>query len=729
MQRIIVLLLSLFAVWGIASELEFRPTFESCGVYFRTTQLRSCTITYREVGTENWLPAFEPVFDRNYDACYRSSIVDLRENTGYEVKAEGNGREPVTGTFHTWADEVPVAKEIILSPSEVAGGLVITAKGSPDGYICYTAEPGVIIDAGADKNESLLLDGAEYVLVRNLVIRGGRNSAVRLQNCRYVRLVNCEISEWCDAKNWQLDRGSGRMRNAQGHALWNKNGISIDRGFGQVIERCFIYDPALTANAWRYGHPDGPQGIAAWKPASTVIRYNDICGSDLRWWNDGIAGSGNFDLDGGLNRDADVYGNYIAFANDDAIELDGGQQNVRCFRNYFENCFMGISVQGSMTGPAYVFENLVVNLADEFGERASAFKTADLWNGFYTAAFFYHNTAANPGGTLNLPENMQMVARNNILRQIKSPLRHFLNWDHSHNLVEVEAGPKDLLWKPAFLSPENGNFALCQDSPGLGAGTPIPGLNNTPPDIGVPHGMLLPLRPFALQLPERRQVHFTVRNGEASAMQTVPVHATDTPVSFTVRKSADASWFEVEPLNATLQPSESVVLNVRIKPALMNKQVYYRGTFFLRSAEGWSRPVSVTAKTDYTVKSFSSPDCYEFVLWAPFTALPDGGVRLEGSEMVKFEFEQPKEGYVFILLEARAPGSIPTHDSVWIGVNTETPEAYAPLTLISQDEYRLLKIAPHHLPAGKHYIMLKPREVIDARRLFVTRDVTIFETR
>jgi len=727
MRHLIVLMLSLFALCCIASELEFRPTFESCGVYFKTSQLRSCNISYRQLGDEEWLPTFEPVFNRDYEANYRTSIVNLRENTEYEVKIEAAWRKPIFGSFRTWADLVPVAQEIVLSASDVANGLVINAKGSPDGYICYTAEPGTLIDGGPDKSESLLLDGAEYVLVKNLLIRGGRNSAVKLNNCRYVRLINCEISEWCDAKNWQLDRGSGHLRNEKGQALWDKNGISINRGFAQVIERCYIYDPALTANAWRYGHPFGPQGIAAWKPESTVIRYNDICGSDLRWWNDGIAGSGNFDLDGGLNRDADVYGNYIAFANDDAIELDGGQQNVRCFRNYFENCFMGISVQGSMTGPAFVFENLIVNLADEFGEYSSAFKTADLWNGFYTAAFFYHNTAASPKDTINIPRNMRIVARNNILQQIKSPLNRHCKWDHSHNLLGVDTSAKNILWEAKFLSPADGNFALCPDSPGLGAGTPIPGLNNTPLDIGIPRGAELPLRPFALHLPQRRQVNFTVEKGKASAAQTVPVHASDAAVSFTVRKSADSSWFSVEPTEALLQAGESLELTVRVKAELMNKQSRYRGTFFLRSPDGWSRPVTVMAKTDHTVKSFASPDCYEFTLGAPFTALPDGGVRLEGSEMVKFEFELPEDGYVFLFLEAKAPGPIPTHDSVWIGVNNDTPEAYAPLNNISQEEYKLMKLGAYQLPAGKHYVMLKPREVVDAKKLFVTRDVTVFE--
>lgn len=724
--NVVFMLLSATAV--LAAELEFRPTFESCGVYFYTAQLRSCQISYREKGSEAWLPAFEPVFDRNYNACYRSSIVDLRENTEYEVRVEGSRIEPVSGSFRTWAEEVPIAREIIISPAEAADGVTISDKGSPDGYICYTAAPGTVI-SGEGRSEALLLDGAEYVVVRNLVLRGGNNSGIKLQNCRYVRVQNCEISEWCDAANWQLDRGSGRMRNAQGGTLWNKNGINIDRGCGQVIERCYIYDPALSANAWRYGHPDGPQGIAAWKPESTVIRYNDICGSSWRWWNDGIAGSGNFDLDGGLNRDADVYGNYIAFANDDAIELDGGQQNVRCFRNYFEHCFMGISVQGSMTGPSFVFENLIVHLGDEFGERSSAFKTADLWNGTYTASFFYHNTSFNPGGVLNMPENMQLVARNNILREIKSPLRRFVKWDHSHNLVELPAGSADLLGTASFPDAEKGVFVLAADSPGIGAGTRIPGLNQTPPDIGVPRNLQLPLRPFALQLPQRRQVNFSVQAGQASAPQEVVVQAGTEPVSFAVRKSADDLWFEVEPQSANLQPGESLSLTVRVRPERMDRQVNYRGAFFLRTPEGWSRPVTVRAVTDFVKKDISSPDCLEFVLGSPYKQLPDGGVLLEGEEMVKFEFEHPADGYVYLLLEARAPGPIATHDSVWLGVNTETPEAYVPLTRISQDEFKLLRVGSHFLPAGKHYIMLKPRETIEAKRLFVTRDVTVFETR
>lgn len=384
-----LIFLTAAAAAAVAAELSFAPLFNSCSIYLKTELSKGCTILYREKGTQKWLTPFEPVWDRNYGGRHRTCAVDLKPDTVYEVKAEirwGKMRENAQGTFRTWAEKVPIARKILLTQEQVNNGYVIKDKGKPDGWILYTAAPGVVVKGGS-KRQALLLDHAEYVIVENMTITGGSNNAVFLNECKYVRLRNLDISAWCDPENWTFNKGTGRMVNKAGRTLNNKNAVYLNGGFGQVIERCYIHDPLLSSNSWRYGHPDGPQGISPWKPESTVIRYNDICGSDLKWWNDGIAGTGNFDLDGGLNKDCDVYGNFIAFANDDAIELDGGQQLVRCYRNHFENCFMGISIQGCMTGPSFVFENRIVDLGDELHRRASAFKTADIWGGVLCCFF------------------------------------------------------------------------------------------------------------------------------------------------------------------------------------------------------------------------------------------------------------------------------------------------------------------------------------------------------
>ena len=44
-----------------------------------------------------------------------------------------------------------------------------------------------------------------------------------------------------------------------------------------------------------------------------VIRYNDVVGADHYRLHDLLGGFNNGKIDGGMNMDADVYGNYLAF--------------------------------------------------------------------------------------------------------------------------------------------------------------------------------------------------------------------------------------------------------------------------------------------------------------------------------------------------------------------------------------------------------------------------------
>ena len=718
------------ALCAAAGELELRPLFNSCGVYFKTECGRGCTVTYREKGTDKWLPAFEATYDRNYESRYRTSIVDLKPDTVYEVKAEavsGRQKDKATGTFRTWAENVPIAKKIVLTQQQVKKGFVIKDKGTPQGWILYTAAPGTVIN-GSGKY-ALELNNAEYVIVENMTIRGGKSGGVALNNCKYVRLRNLDISGWGDPENWRFDRGSGRMVNAAGHTLHNKNAIYINRGFGQVIERCYIHDPLLSSNCWRYGHPDGPQGISPWKPESTVIRYNDICASDLKWWNDGISGTGNFLLDGGLNKDCDVYGNFIAFANDDCIELDGGQQNVRCFRNRFENSFMGISIQGCMTGPSYIFENCITDLMDELGSRSNAIKTADIWVGLCAASFIFNNTCDQIGGRLRFARNFKIVAKNNILEEIVIPPGMFpkmgMRW--KNNLVAKNGDKKSLKGKALFTDPDRGIYTLKAGSPGYGKAIPIPGLNYKNPDLGVPRNLELPYRPFALSLSNGRKALFTVKKGKASAPQKITVKASG-PVEFEVRKSLDSDWYDVTPSKVSLKANETVTLTVSVKPEKMATRINYRSVFFLRTAQGWSRPVTVMAKTDFKYPD-EAPGRYIYKPGAPFKKVSGGGVRFDDKEKkFEFQFDLEKPGTVFIGVEARALEPVGRHDSITLGMNGKITE-YLPLRGISSKAYSNIPVASFKLPAGKHTVTVIPRESIDLRNVSVITDVRALERR
>ena len=727
-----VLLFSAAAAFFLdGAELILQPLFNSCSVYFKTDVPKDVSVFYREKGSRKWLPAFETVFDRNFGGVHRTGIVDLKSGTEYEVKAQCSHRRQkaeVIKTFKTWSEDVPVAKRIVLKPEEVKNGFVIRDKGTPEGWILYTAAPGTVIN-GAGKRNALILDQAQYVIVENMTVRGGEKNAVILNNCRYVRLRNLDISAWGDPQNYTFDKGTGRMRDKAGKVLANRNAIYLNGGFGQVIERCYIHDPLMSANCWRYGHPDGPQGISPWKPEATVIRYNDICGSDLKWWNDGIAGTGNFDLDGGLNKDCDVYGNFIAFANDDAIELDGGQQNVRCYRNHFENCYMGISIQGCMTGPSFVFENRITDLNDELMTRSRALKTADIWAGYYAASFIYNNTTDKADAKLHIGRNFKIVAVNNILDEIlfnEARLFRFIGMKWENNLVGRNASRKDIPGKALFTDAARGIYSLKSNSPGAGRGRAIPGLNRKNPDLGVPRELELPLRPFGLSLTDGRKALFTVRNGKASAPHSFTVRATE-KTRFTVRKSLDSDWYEVTPSQVSLNAGETVKLTVRIKAEKMKSRINYRSVFFLRTPEGWSRPVTVMAVTDHKYPENPAGRLI-FRPGAPFKKVP-GGVRFEGGSkkfQVRFTLKEP--GGVNVYVTARALEPVAQHDSLRIGINNETP-VYFSLNGINSKKYREIRTKIYSLPAGTHTLTLLPRESFDLKNVIVVTDVRTQERR
>ena len=727
-----ILLAAVLAVSAAAADakLELFPLFESCSVYFRTEVPKSCKITYREKGSSQWLPAFEPVYDRSYGGVFRTSIVNLKQDTAYEVRAEAvSGRQTVRakGEFRTWAEKVPIAKKIVLTQEQVKNGYTIRDKGKPDGWILYTTAPGVVVN-GTGKKQALLLDKAEYVIVENMTIKGGDSNAVWLNHCKYVRVRNCDISQWGDPQNWTYDKGSGRMRNKAGRHLHNKNAIYLFYGFGQVIERCYIHDPLLSSNNWRYGHPDGPQGIAPMKPQSTVIRYNDICGSDLKWWNDGIAGNCNFDLDGGLNKDCDVYGNFIAFANDDCIELDGGQQNVRCFRNHFENSFMGISIQGCMTGPSYVFENRVVDLADEFMVASSAVKTADVWVGHYAASHFYNNTTDKANAKIRYGRNYRIVSQNNILEEIIIPAAPFtfLGMRADNNLLKRNPGKKDFEGVPQYTDPDRGIYTLKAGSPGKGKGIVVPGLNSKNPDLGAPADLELPYRPFGLTLTDGRKALFTVKGGKASAPQTFTVKAS-APVKFTVHKSQDSDWYTVTPSSVSLKPGESVKLTVKVDPSKMNSRINYRSVFFLRTAEGWSRPLTVMATTDFRYPD-KSDQMMVFKPGAPFKKV-SGGVRFDDKEQ-KFlcTFTLKEDSTVFICATVRALEPIGQHDSILMGMDKETPY-YCPFKGVSSKKYTECQVRSYKLKKGTHTLTAIPRESLDLKNIAIITDVRVTEKR
>ncbi len=740
---------------------EVVPLFNACSFYLPGPKPDALSVTYRKPGGD-WLEAMQPPHFAE-DDMVRGSIVDLDENTLYEIKiTAANGRILAQEEFKTWRTDVPIAKTVALDEDTFAGELTIRDKGSPDGWIKYTAPQGFVLKN--DRTGPLLkLYKAKYVVLEGLTLRGGLKEAVTIEKCEHVRVVNCDIAGWgrIGTQRFDLD---GKYYTKEGRAINWDSAILVSKSTGTVVERCYIHDPVNTANPWYYSHPAGPQAVGIDKPTSTVIRYNDFIGSDLRRWNDAIEGSGNFHVDGGFNRDADIYGNFICFANDDAVEIDGGQTNVRVFLNKFEGCLCGVSIQGCMSSPSYVFRNLLVNMGDENGAGGQTIKTSSHANGPSAVSYIFNNTCYGDSSDLSLPHNLRIVAGNNIFAgrsaiggRSRSPQSKC-----DYNLLSTgKDGDEEhgIIAPPGFVDTSAGLFELTDTSPAVGRGAAIKNFataQNGRVDMGaIPlnSSLVLPLRPIPVFL-DRHQLVFSPADVAAATAR--PVTATVTGEGFsseyTIAQNDAFDWFQVSPPGGTLESGQKVTFTVTLVPDKMQDRSIYRGAFLIRLANGYSRPVMVYAETDVAPVVKPSRDGV-FVQYIEAETPADAQARASVQDTLasggacsllsadkskgtaEYHFSVPKAGKYFVLLRIRSDEPVAAHDSVRFAIDDGSLDEARLLTSTSwgwslaahNRKQRLTRLQAFELSAGEHVLKLAPRESIYVDLIAVTDNPGMFD--
>ena len=687
-----------------AGELLLRPTFNSCGFYFGTDKVESPVLEFRKKGSSKWRTAFAPVHffeDGNTTSGlvmneYRGSIVKLEENTAYEIRFRDGDNVLKSGKFTTWKSDVPIAKTIYIDTENFKAPYVISAKGTPKGWIRYTTKNGKVLHNKTIKN-TIEVKNAAYVLIDDMTITGTENSRsiITVDNSKGVRIRNCDISKWGRVGVQRFDLlGQFYVFPKDGTPIDYKKlyryrinfdgAIVLNPGSKEtVVERCYIHDPYGRANSWYYSHPAGPQAVICSKPDhSTVIRYNDFIGSDLHRFNDAVEGAGNFHSNGGINRDADVYGNYMIYCNDDCIELDGGQQNVRCFHNHFEGALTGVSIQGCMTSPVYVFENIFDGIGAEFGESNVSIKTSGGM-GIRPESFIFNNTFVGQGNGFGFNENLKSVLKNNVFigdQNISGFERNKLGSMESNSVAAKYAKISTGIdrFETVLQNKEYGLYApvkvqnaavipnFCEGNAVRGA---IAKNSNTP----------LPYRPIPVVLDRTRIAGVSVKNGAAAPSQvkiTATVGGKNFKSAFSIRKNDVFDWFEVTPAKGMLKSGDKVTFTVKFKPEKMNERRVYRGAFSLRLANGFSRVVAVYADTDF-VQPFKLDKKGETAIYidpvpakavrikkgTPSTVTPrenplgkDGKVVTTSTRSIyEYTFNIPKDGRYFVMIHGFSP--------------------------------------------------------------------------
>ncbi|MCQ2389808.1 MAG: LamG domain-containing protein [Kiritimatiellae bacterium] len=397
--------------------LTLHPTYVNCSVDFEYAEdIAGLAVEYRAAGANAaWSRA--PRFPRFTDKCEnRGSILDLAEDTAYEVRIVTPGGAVLAhDTFRTWRSDVPVARTVTIDPATSSVPITISARGTEDGWIRYVLKPGSVLTnrtvsvGGSSAAVTFDVTGARNVLLDDMRLVGGARYVIRVTNSQGVRIRNCDLSGWgrVGVPRYDLPEGGKFYYDYNGttKAINGDPAIYIGSGASAVtVERCYVHDPRGHANSWYYSHPAGPQAVMMFRPDhSVVLRWNDFCGGDWHRYNDVVEGDGNFFANGGFNRDADVYGNYMAFSQDDAIELDGGQRNVRCFDNRFEYNYCGVSVQGCMTSPSYVYRNLFSGMCDVFSLKGQTLKTSTNTSGVDAVTYVWDNFMWGGGSGTSFP--------------------------------------------------------------------------------------------------------------------------------------------------------------------------------------------------------------------------------------------------------------------------------------------------------------------------------------
>lgn len=655
--------------------LEIAPAYVSAG--YEISNLAASEISkfkaqayYREEGGK-FRKAFAPDYPP-FEHKARGVLVNLKENTAYELKLEidDNGKKSVlTKKFRTLGKDFPVKKTVYLTPEKIAKGFVVKESGTADGYIRYTAKPGVVLNSkGVD---AIKINNVQYVILENLTLRGGLENSIRVTNSKNIVIRNCDIAKFGRVGIHKPHRGGeyyykNRILNSDS-GIWIKNAKDV------LIERNFIHDANGFTNPWFYSHPTGPKAINAGMVENATVRFNDFVGGDVHRWNDAVECMGNSSTVGGFFRNAEIYGNLFALSNDDGIELEGGEINTRFFSNRIEATLCGVSSGSCVRGPSYIFNNLFWRGNDVFGLTFNSFKNGHgIWNSgkvhlFNNTATGYRNGTNGISVDPYRPRLDKMVNYNNIFalnNTMGSPraLFQIANCPSDYNLYFNPDGTqlaelrkvfkRDLNGvegDPKFVDAAKGDFRTASASPARGAGKVIDNFTGASKvDIGAFQGdkaPALPLRDLSF-MPDTGLVNFK-SDFSAPKSVTLKTSCPKAKIPFVIAQTIESDWLTVTPSKGVITKDKPVTLTVKINPEKFTTARLNRTVFLVRTPEGLSRPVSVeadTRKDAALIKKNRKGVLYTNVV--------------NSKKSTKFSFDVPAEGHYFVMFYGKVKNGV-----------------------------------------------------------------------
>lgn len=378
-KKAIPALIGLFGVFIFqlkAQEPFAVPTFHCMSLYWNPAgglPEKKVLVSYKKTVDSQWLEGFpmryNPIAGTSLDeADYRGSVVNLVSGTSYDFKLQLEGLvEGKIITVATRTENFPEADKVKVAAQSVT--YKITSGGNASAYKVFDGQNNTI-DV-LHKSQNCIRISASYVIVRNFVLKGAGSGKGTWPYIGAIHLddgVHDVIIEGCDISDFGRPHPNPIMAN-QGNNY--DCGISFASGTSIniariTIQRNKIHHPTYTCNnsfqngGDTYTHPEGAQGITMWNnKGNHIIRYNEFYSDSEHMYNDIISGGNNGSYDGVPGADTDVYCNYFSHSWDNAVELEGGGQNVHCWNNYMTKAVDMIGNAAVSIGPFYLWRNII----------------------------------------------------------------------------------------------------------------------------------------------------------------------------------------------------------------------------------------------------------------------------------------------------------------------------------------------------------------------------------
>jgi hypothetical protein len=511
------------------------PTFHCLGLYWSPpggAADKQVNVRYRWQGASEWKDAlpmrYNPIPKTDEDLSdYRGSIVYLQPATTYEVQLTLAGTQTSTNlTATTWSEKFPVGETVRVASQNTP--LAITKSGTTKAWRVYDGR-GATIDV-RHQHDSCITVKASHVILRGFTLKGagaasntkkGIIGAIRIEDGHDIVIEDCDVSDW------------GRLNPKTGFGFdYDAAIFSNSKTLARlIVQRCKLHHPTYDGSTWyepKYPtHPEGPQCITLFNTAGNhVIRYCE-CTSDLdHMYNDIIGGGSNGSFRGSPGPDSDIYGNLVSHCWDDGLEVEGGSRNVRIWDNYITQAMMMIGNAPCSIGPLYIWRNVVSrsqSRSDADGGNFLKMGYAGSEDWMTGHQYIFHNTIFRSdeylptGGFGGNRIVKHTVSRNNILHILNakgkgysaSESKQNTDNDFDYDLFngKVPAGTEShgVRGDPVYAAgagfdaaTKTGIFHLAPNSPGAGAGQPIPnfsdGFTGKAPDIGAHQRGAPPMR-------------------------------------------------------------------------------------------------------------------------------------------------------------------------------------------------------------------------------------------